>query len=139
VTRWLVIALAAAALAASCFVDRRSSEFECETDADCADIAGGSRECNGNKLCVVVDCPDICDSCTGDNVCNITCNNASKCSNLDCPNNFSCSLSCSQDCKNLECDDGCTVMCSANADCGPIDCGVNETCNCTATGNGTCL
>jgi hypothetical protein len=136
VKRWLVLALFA--LAASCFIDRRSGDFECETDDDCAGLGGDPRECNNDKVCVVVECPSICDSCNG-NVCNITCNNAAKCTNLDCPRDFSCVLACSQDCRNLECDDGCTVTCSANADCGPIDCGLNETCKCTATGNGTCL
>lgn len=135
--RGLVAGALVAAIAASCTIDRRSSELACENDGDCNDVPGERRTCT-DGYCTVVGCPDICDSCSGD-ICTIQCNTASKCNNLDCPNNFSCVLACSQDCKNLECDDGCTVTCSANADCGPIDCGLNETCKCTPTGNGTCL
>ena len=135
--KWLLLAAATMSLVMSCIIDRRSSELACETDADCLALDGPSRACN-DGYCILRDCPDICDSCTG-NFCKISCNSASKCLNLDCPRGFACAISCSQDCKNLECDDGCTVACSANADCGPIDCGAGETCICNESGNGTCL
>lgn len=134
VTRALVIALA---LVASCFVDRRSGDFECERTSDCDGIDGAPRACN-NNVCVRVDCPDDCDSCSG-TTCIVNCTNATKCADFECPNGFACAFNCTQDCRNLECDDGCVVQCSANADCGPIDCGAGETCACNESGNGTCL
>ena len=138
-TRSLVLAVAMMLLAMSCLIDRRSSELECDVDADCADIPGTARECN-DGVCLPVFCPSICDTCSADRVCTITCNNPTKCDDgIDCPNNFACVFNCTQDCLDLVCDDGCTVTCAANADCGPIDCGAGETCGCTASGNGTCL
>ena len=122
--RWVVAGLAMT-LAMSCLIDRRSEDFQCDVDADCADIEGSVRECN-DGFCTLRSCPSVCDGgCGAGKSCTILCSNAAECRNgIDCPSGFTCTINCSQDCTPVECDDGCVVNCSGASDCGPIDCGL---------------
>lgn len=127
----------------SCFVDRRSGDFACEVDADCAGLGGGiDRECNDN-VCVEVDCPNECDACSAGKICNITCNGSTECTDgVDCPRGYNCQVLCTRNCTPVDCTDAasCLVTCSGNnnTECGPLDCGSATPCMCVAA-NGTCL
>ena len=140
----VVVAAAAAAMmtfAMSCFIDRHSTEFECDGNSDCAAIEGGLRECK-EGYCVLASCPSACNGgcSTTAKSCSISCSNTSDCSGgVRCPTGYTCTFACSQDCLDLECPLGCTVLCSGNTECGPIDCGSGATCSCSASGNATCL
>lgn len=136
--RILLVALAMMTAAMSCFVDRRSDEFECDTSADCADLPG-DRECS-DGYCITTTCPAICDSCATGKKCNISCSGPNECRNgVTCPAGYTCAFNCTANCTPVTCALGCTVTCASNADCGPIMCGSGATCTCTMTSNGTCL
>jgi hypothetical protein len=142
--RYGALALVLAAVGASCFIDRRSGDFACDTDADCLKLGTDiDRECNSEHVCVQADCPSKCDSCSTGKVCNITCNNPTECSSgVACPDEYNCRITCTRNCTPVDCRDAasCQVTCSGNnTQCGPLTCGSGTTpCTCTAS-NGTCL
>jgi hypothetical protein len=138
VIRWCVV-VSMMVVAMSCFVDRRSGEFECDDDTDCADIEGPDRRCN-EGYCILATCPSICDGgCTTGKMCTINCSSPNECrTGIACPAGFNCIFNCGADCTPVSCPLGCAVNCSAvTSDCGPINCGTGATCTCS--GPGTCL
>lgn len=138
--RWVVVAAATMALAISCLVDRKSTEFQCDDDADCADLPGDDRTCK-DGFCVLESCPSACDSCSTGKICNITCATANECrTGVSCPAGYNCRFQCNQDCTPVTCTlaASCQVSCNTNADCGPLVCGTASPCSCTS-GGGTCL
>ena len=121
-------------LAISCLVDRRSTDFECDTTADCADV-GSDRECV-DGYCVTASCPQICDDCDPGKICKISCNQPNECrQGVMCPSGYNCQFTCTQDCTPVNCTSAmsCTVTCSG-ASCGPLNCGAASPCMCSGTG-----
>lgn len=119
----------------SCFVDRRSSDFACDVDTDCAGL-DGDRECIDN-VCVEVECPSRCDDCDPGKVCNINCNQPNECRNgLTCPSGWNCEIACNEDCTPVTCVGAlsCVVECNGQSSCGPLTCGTASPCSCTGTG-----
>jgi len=136
-SRGLFAVVAMMIVAMSCFIDRRSGDFECDNDDDCNEFQSPSRTCN-DGYCVPLSCPSICDGgCTG-NLCRIDCSSPNECRNgITCPSGFTCEFECDANCTPVNCPLGCTVDCSATAECGPINCGSGATCSCS--GAGTCM
>lgn len=132
-----LVAAVAMIVAMSCLVDRRSSEFACDTNADCADFAD-ARECS-DGYCTRASCPSICDGGCGPNkTCTIKCLSVNECKNgVTCPSGYTCMFECEENCGPVNCPLGCTVSCDAGAICGPFNCGAGATCSCS--GVGTCM
>ena len=133
----LIIALVVIGL--SCLVDRRSGDFDCESDTDCADF-DDERVCT-NKVCLPVTCPPVCDDCDSGKICNIDCTGMNECrQGVSCPAGYNCKFTCDADCTPVTCTSAlsCTVTCETGADCGPLICGAASPCTCTASG-GVCL
>lgn len=142
-TAAIVIAFAAGiAGAASCFVDRRSGEFTCTKDEDCAGLEP-ARTCDeGAGFCVPGDCPAQCNGgCNQDaKTCTINCLAAGTCDNVHCPGEYTCSINCNAPnaCDRVDCGESkaCTITCLGANACGNVDCGGPGDPECTVTCNG---
>lgn len=123
-------------IAMSCFIDRRSGDFECDNDDDCAGFEDPDRVCSGG-VCIPLSCPAICDGGCSGSMCTINCSTPNECRNgVSCPSGFTCKFNCDEDCTPVNCPLGCTVVCDgATTDCGPINCGTGATCSCSGVGN----
>jgi hypothetical protein len=164
VVAWLCLIALALVTAGSCSIKHASDQYECTTNADCADL-GDNRVCS-EGLCVVpgnvkdaaagdaprgdaaVDaavCPAQCTSCNLEKKeCVIDCQaNPAGCMNqMTCPTGFSCIIKCStpSSCRNgIDCRNGtgCAVECSNNFACRNIACGPGP-CEVTCSGSQSC-
>ena len=163
--RWIIVwfgfaATVLAVAAVSCSINHRSSQFECETTADCE----AGRTCS-DGLCVtpgfidagVLDgprkdgplpdaavCPPGCTSCAPGRVCIIDCSVAGSGCNaqLVCPVGWNCDIRCSTDnsCRaGVNCTAGasCTLQCTGRNSCRGVACGPGI-CNVGCTGANSC-
>jgi len=111
-------------IAASCLIDRKSSDFECSPGDDC----GVGRMCD-QGFCVQEECPSACnDGCnTVSRTCDINCNGVGECGATVCPAGYACSISCSRmnACSSVDCTmaTSCEISCSDRNACGSITCG----------------
>jgi hypothetical protein len=124
-------AFLAMALVAACFIDRKTTDFECTTTDDCA----GDLVCRDN-YCVVdegtdgddvpIECPPDCRECDPrGNECLILCTTNDRCGDIECPAGWACQILCqgSQACGDITCEDGpCEVQCVGANACETIDC-----------------
>ncbi|HET7503448.1 MAG TPA: hypothetical protein VFK02_20645 [Kofleriaceae bacterium] len=126
-------------LAASCSVNRHSSEFACTTDDQCMD----GRICD-HGFCVEGEppCPAGCDDCSFTSMtCQINCNAANPCGSVQCPAGFECSIRCTGPgaCATVDCAQGtgCEISCNNAMACGPINCGPGD-CLVDCSGSSSC-
>ena len=147
-TAVIVVAFASGVvIAASCFVDRRSTSFECSDDADCAQHSD-NRICDtGTGFCVPQQCPSDCNAGCDlkAKTCRATCPGPGCQGNsIDCPAGFDCTITCgsSNACNDIDCSEAakCTIMCVGSNACEGVDCnGVGDpTCNITCNGTNAC-
>ncbi|MFN0253785.1 MAG: hypothetical protein ACKV2T_43365 [Kofleriaceae bacterium] len=132
---------------ASCWVERRTSDFACETDDDCIGFLP-TRECDtGLGYCVPGDNPNECPlQCTGGcdmnaRTCTVICGSTTQCNDIVCPNGFDCTINCSAGaCDSIDCrgDQDCTIICTGGNACGDISCPDTGNCSVTCTGGGAC-
>lgn len=140
--RIFAVALLAAALAAGCSFDRRSSQFRCDEGQSCGDgrvceagwcvePVGGQQDGGGGGGDAGIDAPFVCPAeCTSciDDLCVINCTTAGACPELVvCPAGVRCKVECGDsacgagiDCSAAQ---SCRIECPANQACaGPITC-----------------
>lgn len=150
---WLVAAVTAALVIGSCSIHHRSSDFACDTSADCA----FGRICS-DGVCVStlpIDagprdagslCPAQCTTCdVGQRACLIDCaaGNTGVCNNrVTCPEGWNCKIVCNDasTCRNgVDCSDAasCDIACIGTESCRNIDCGTG-TCNVDCIGTDSC-
>jgi hypothetical protein len=129
-----VVGVLVAAMIASCFVSRKSSEFECETTAECT----GGRVCDRGYCIAGPECPSDCNAGCDlvAKTCDIVCDQPGRCGSVDCPDGYACKITCTANnaCGNISCDTGarsCEVICSAANACRDIDCGTGVGCDVT--------
>ena len=89
-----------AAVVASCFVGRKSSEYKCDDDADCEPNRKCVRSYCVVELTAAVDanpCPAACNNgCNLTNkTCNIACDTPNRCTGTTCPAGYACTIACS--------------------------------------------
>lgn len=161
---WLCLVALALVAASSCSIKHQSEQYECDTNADCADL-GENRVCS-DGLCVVpgggmkdaaVDgarpdtppdaamCPEQCTSCNPEKKeCVVDCQQKpALCMNqMTCPTGWSCDYKCntSSSCRNgINCltATGCTVACTGAFSCRNVACGPGP-CEVTCEGNNSC-
>lgn len=130
------LGLALIAVAASCLVSRKSSDFACSTTTDCQD----GRVCN-DGFCEP-SCPAECSSCDlGELQCNVDCTDAGGCGDITCPTGFDCQVDCSASnaCGNVSCGGAtsCDVSCHGSMACGAVTCGPGD-CKIDCSGSSAC-
>ena len=122
-----VLVIALAAVVASCFVGRKSSDYECSTTEDCE----AGRTCD-RGFCVssssTIDaslCPAACNGgCDlAAKTCSMRCDQNNKCNNATCPSGYACTITCSGTnvCSGQICPAGaqsCDITCSTSNACG---------------------
>lgn len=133
------VSIVIVAAVASCLVNRKSEEFACSDDTDCAAMG---RACE-RGYCVErpVDanpCPSICSDCDfAAKTCTITCDTPNDCNNISCPLGYDCTINCTrgQACDNISClvARSCTVNCTMANACKDVTCGPGR---CTVTCSG---
>lgn len=159
---WLSMLVLAALTAGSCSIEHRTTEFECDKQADCT----GGRTCTGG-YCVLpggsVDapkgdapktdgplpdsnpnvCPAQCTSCvSGTNTCKIDCAVTSCNGAVICPPGMNCEVACTvaNSCRNgVQCDatHNCNITCSGSGSCRSLECGSGK-CDVKCTGAQSC-
>lgn len=158
---WFALAsFAVAAAVASCSINRRSGQFECEDTEDCEP----GRVCS-EGLCVSTSvppdatakkdaalpdaasaCPPQCTQCLDSKVCLINCAAPSPTANCNnpivCPAGFNCDIRCNvgNACRaGINCTSAasCTISCSGQGSCQGVVCGPGR-CNVNCTGQGSC-
>jgi hypothetical protein len=154
---WLALAsITVAVAAASCSINHRSTQFECDTTQDC----DPGRMCS-EGLCVMpgggdggIDakkdgppdssaCPSQCSTCPSSKVCVIDCAAGAACGSLvTCPAGFNCDIRCNTDnaCRNgVNCNAaaGCTLQCTGRSSCSGVTCGPGP-CNVSCLGASSC-
>lgn len=164
VAAWLVTLVIAIAMAGSCSINHKSSDYECSVPSDCDPFPG--RSCI-NGFCVTsgtpIDaapdgaqpdaprdgapdgamCPPQCTSCRHDRKeCVIDCATNSCNSEVVCPAGWNCTIGCSttNSCTSgIDCTDAlsCTIVCSGNSSCRDLQCGEGK-CNVMCTGKSSC-
>ncbi len=165
--RLLIVAASCGLLAglvagSSCLIDRRTSEFSCDSPAECGD----GRTCT-NGFCVVVDAPPIpacvasdceenggtCDAtdkctfsspatvmCPAGVPCQVDCALTGSCTSVNCGQASSCKVTCGGGtCSGtITCGaGGCDVDCNGDNTCGDVVCGTGH-CEVTCAGTGSC-
>ncbi len=131
----LAIVLGSSVVAA-CLVDRPSTSFQCQTQADCGD----GRVCT-DGYCVVSSCPDDCTSCDeGAKTCQVNCTSADDCAGtIDCPSGWTCTISCigGGACNDIRCGGGsrCDITCTGDNACDDITCDNACACDLTCVGD----
>ncbi len=138
----------AMAVVAACFIDRKTTDFECTTTDDC----DGDLVCR-DSYCIVdegtddiptddlptddvpIECPPDCDECDPNgNVCLVLCSSSDRCGDFECPEGWECQILCQGPgaCGDITCEDGpCNVQCSGANACGTVDCRL--ACSCDVT------
>ncbi len=163
VAAWLVALGFAIAMAGSCSINHKSTEYECAVPSDCDPFPG--RTCVGG-FCVtagppiaapndgpVIDardggtdssmCPAQCTSCRDDRKeCVIDCATNSCNNEVVCPSGWNCTIGCStpnSGTSGIDCTvaKSCTIVCSGNGSCRDLDCGQGK-CNVNCSGKGSC-
>jgi hypothetical protein len=157
---WFGLAsFAVAAAAASCSINRRSGQYECDDTADC----DPGRACS-EGLCVPVStlpdagvkkdasippdaanaCPPQCTSCADGKVCLIDCTApGSNCgAQVVCPAGFNCDIRCNLagSCRSgVICTSAasCTIQCTGRASCRGVQCGPGR-CNVSCPAQDSC-
>jgi hypothetical protein len=149
---WFGLAsITVAAAAASCSINHRSGQFECDTTQDCdlgrtcseglcVTPGGGDGGIDAPKKDAALDggsfCPSPCTSCPDPRTCVIDCAAGANCgSQITCPTGFACDVRCSLEssCRSgVNCSGAtsCTVQCTGRSSCrgvlcGPGPCAVN--------------
>lgn len=123
----------AMAVVAACFIDRKTTDFECSTTDEC----DGDLVCRDN-YCIVddgsddtsddlpIECPPDCSECNpASRVCLFVCTSSDRCGDIQCPEGWECQILCqgSQACGTITCEDGpCNVQCTGNNACEIVDC-----------------
>ena len=143
----LAFACGVVAAASSCFVDRRSSAFECDNDSDCTEFAD-NRVCDtATGFCVPEQCPSVCNGGCDlkAKTCRVTCPGGSECGGtIHCPDEFDCNINCGSGnaCGEVDCSNAakCTIMCIGTNACERVDCNGpgDPTCNVVCNGNQAC-
>jgi hypothetical protein len=135
-----VIGALAAAAVASCFVGRKSSDFECADSSECTD----GRTCD-RGYCVVPTCPEECNAGCDliAKTCQIACTLSGACGSFSCPTGFACTIQCSAPnaCGRIACEAGvtsCKITCSTSNACGDIDCEAGVDCDVGCSTNNAC-
>lgn len=164
VVAWLAVLVVAIAMAGSCSINHKSSEYECSGPSDCDPFPG--RTCV-NGFCVtgsggidastdgpLIDgprdgaidgttCPAQCTSCREpQHECVIDCATNSCNNQVVCPVGWNCTIGCSTtnsctsgiDCSSAK---SCNIVCSGNSSCRNLDCGQGK-CNVTCSGKSSC-
>lgn len=133
------------AAVASCFVSRKSADYECSSDTDCE----GGRTCD-RGYCVAALAPDsnLCPAvCNGGcnpslKTCMVECVESGECDHVICPSGYACIINCRVDnaCDNVTCTAAasCTINCAAPNACEDIRCGSGVACNVTCGAAGAC-
>jgi hypothetical protein len=158
---WVIALVALAAAANSCAINRKSSQYECSTTADC----DPGRVCR-DGLCVVSGsggpdappgpndggspdgedpraCPDQCTECADGKVCTIDCAAGANCEGeIACPPGWNCRVRCNEPnaCRNgVDCSGSasCDVQCTAPGTCRDVACGPGR-CNVNCAGQSSC-
>lgn len=131
--RSIAVGAFAFAIASSCLIDRRTSDFACDDNTDCE----LGRVCT-DGFCAVDDsfrCDDTVMSC------NIECNTPGQCSNVVCPPGFECNIDCTATnaCGAIDCSAAaaCDIECNSTTACGGIDCGTGD-CKVSCSGTNAC-
>jgi hypothetical protein len=153
----------AIALVAGCTVNKRSSDFECGSTADCRNQLGDGFACN-NGICQQTGtptddgnpdpdadprpdafvCPAQCTSCKLEaRICKVDCGASPATCNapINCPPGFNCEIICStpNGCANINCTQGesCNIDCKATGTCKGVTCGEGP-CDITCEGGNSC-
>ena len=156
-----VVAVVVAA-AASCSINRKSSQYECTATSDC----DPGRACE-DGLCVLPGgdrpdaprppndggrpdggdepdlCPSQCTECSDAKVCTIDCAAGAACDQaIACPPGWHCLVRCNlaNACRSgVDCTESasCDIQCTGNATCRELACGPGR-CNVNCTGNNSC-
>jgi hypothetical protein len=163
VVAWLAAVVIAIAMASSCSINHKSTEYECTLPSDCAPdrtCVGGYCVTSGNPIDAAADgpvidgprdaamadsntCPAQCTSCREpQHECVIDCATTSCNSEVVCPVGWNCTVGCTTtnsctqgiDCSNAK---SCTVVCSGNSSCRDLACGEGR-CNVTCSGKSSC-
>ena len=149
------------AVAASCLIGRKSSEYECSSPDEC----DTGRTCD-QGYCVEAKCPSGCDRCDLiQKTCEINCGQGDRCGGSLCPAGYACTISCTgnnactasptcaatarsckftcsgnNSCGNVQCANGvpCDVNCATDGACQNIECGAGARCNVMCTGMNAC-
>ena len=166
VVAWLCLVALALVIAGSCSIKHPSEQYECQENADCAELGDG-RVCS-EGLCVVpgggmmdaaIDgpktdglppdapqvCPSMCTSCNFEKKeCTMDCNqNANLCANqMTCPTGWTCNIKCNtpSSCRmgiNCMTATACNVECSGSFSCRNVVCGPGA-CDVKCTGSNAC-
>jgi hypothetical protein len=157
-TTAVALSLLVAAIAASCSINHRSSEFtECMRQADCSNgqscIEGICQNPNNNNDAGTdadvrpdaLVCPSQCTSCRVDRLeCRVDCSVSPATCNIKitCPEGWNCTVLCSgqNSCRSgIDCTAGksCNIECSGTQSCRDIECGAGP-CTTACTGSQSC-
>lgn len=137
--------VAVAVVAASCSINHRSGQFDCQTTADCAPgrtcadglcVTGGALDAPGDgpkqdapPLPDASVCPAACTSCADGKICIIDCAAGANCgSRIACPPGFHCTIRCNQmdACRaGISCAGAasCDIQCTGRRSCRNVMCG----------------
>lgn len=164
VVAWIAALVIALAMAGSCSINHKSTEYECTSQSDCDPYPGrtcvngycvtsGTIDAGGDAGPVIdgprdgapdgVTCPAQCTSCRPERMeCVIDCATTSCNNTVVCPTGWSCNIACSGsnsctsgiDCSNAT---SCTIACSGIGSCRDLQCGTGK-CTVGCTGKGSC-
>ena len=133
----LVLVAACAVAAVACFVDRKSDQLACSTQADCA----SDRVCQ-DGYCVKsgqADCPDHCATCNtqaSPHTCIVVDTGGN---DFTCPSGYQCLVQCTAgSCGDITCEGNsqCVISCTGASSCGDISCQNACACDVTCTDGG---
>jgi hypothetical protein len=135
-----------AAVIASCFVGRKSNDYECSTTDECdADRTCDRGYCVARPPVDATLCPAACNNGCDlvAKTCKILCNQPNKCNSSICPTGYACTIDCLgvNACDGILCGSGtrtCDINCSTANACGNLRCGTNVPCNLNCTATGAC-
>lgn len=131
-------------ITASCLVDRKTGDYACARDEDCAGFTDPERICDTSiGYCVPQECPSACNGGCDlrAKTCAISCGGANSCSSVSCPSGYACTLNCggNNSCDNVDCSDAasCTINCASQNSCANVRCG-DGPCRVMCVGSNAC-